>query len=305
MLPSSKRLLRDLHGVLLFDKPVGLSSNGALQRVRSLLGARKAGHTGSLDPLASGLLPLCFGEATKFSSHLLDSDKRYVVRLRLGVATDTLDRDGRVTQTAAVPWLSEDRIEAALASQRGLIQQVPPMYSALKHEGKRLYELARKGVDVARPARPIRIHSLVLLRVEDSLLELDVQCSKGTYIRSLAVDLARQLETVGHVEALRRTEVGGRGLDRAVSLDSLEALAPEARECRLLPVDALVDHLPRIDLDEVTAEKAGHGQPLEADVPATAEWVRLYGEAGFLGVGQVLEPGRVAPRRMLRQSSVD
>lgn len=301
-MPLNKRSFRDLHGILLLDKPSGMSSNGVLQRVRYLYAAKKAGHTGSLDPLASGLLPICFGEATKFSVHLLESDKRYQVRMALGMATDTADRDGQPIARCEVPALSEPLIEQALLSHRGDIMQVPPMYSALKHDGQRLYELARQGREVERPARSVRIHSLTLLGLGEHFIELDVVCSKGTYIRTLVEDIAKKLGTLAHVDWLRRTEVADRCVETAYCLKDLEGFTPERRESLLLPVDALVSQFDRIDLNEESTRKAAHGNPFDIDAPRAqpGTWLRLYGPQGFLGLGEWVSAGRIEPRRMLR-----
>lgn len=292
---------RDVNGVFLLDKSSGYSSNASLQKVRRLFRARKAGHTGSLDPLASGLLPICLGEATKFSGYLLNTDKRYRVRVRLGAETDTADSEGTVTVTRRVPALSVIMIETALAGFRGEIVQVPPMYSALKHQGQRLYDLARKGVEVERPARPITIHELRLIGFDATALELEVHCSKGAYIRTLAEDIGRVLGCGGHVEMLRRISVGPLTIAEAVTMERLETLAEAGRDALLLPIDLLVAHLPAVAVDEALSVLASHGNPLRvADAPGEG-WVRLYGRVmGFLGLGEVLEDGRVGPRRMLR-----
>lgn len=291
---------RPVHGLFLLDKASGYSSNASLQKVRRLFRAQKAGHTGSLDPLASGLLPICLGEATKLSGYLLNTDKRYAVRVRLGVETDTADSEGAAIRTQPVPPLSEALIETVLAGFRGDSQQVPPMYSALKHEGKRLYDLARRGLEVERPPRPITIHALNLLDFDAASLSLDVHCSKGTYIRTLAEDIGRALGCGGHVEMLRRTAVGTLSVDAACTVEQLEAEAPEARDARLLPLDTLVDHLPAIGLNETMSRFARQGNPLFVPQAPTRGWVRLYGhDSGFLGLGEILDDGRVGPRRMM------
>lgn len=294
---------RDIDGVLLLDKRSGYTSNSSLQRVRRLYRARKAGHTGSLDPLASGLLPVCLGEATKFSSFLLNTDKRYQVRIRLGAETDTADSEGAVTATRPVPPLSAPVIEQVLSGFRGEGAQVPPMYSALKQQGRRLYDLARRGVEVERPARPITIFSLQWLDFTDATIDLDVHCSKGTYIRTLAEDIGRALGCGGHVEGLRRTAVGSLDLAAACTIEHLETLTEAKRDALLLPMDGLVAQLPRVTLPDAMAVLARQGNPLFVPQAPTAGWVRLYGRtAGFLGLGEVLDDGRIGPRRMLRQS---
>ena len=297
---ESRPARRAISGVFLLDKASGYSSNSSLQKVKRLFRAQKAGHTGSLDPLASGLLPICLGEATKLSSYWLNSDKRYEVRVRLGAETDTADSEGSVTRTAPVPDLSEALIETVLARFRGAIEQVPPMYSALKHQGQRLYDLARKGVEVERPARPITIHALTLLGFDATTLTLDVRCSKGTYIRVLAEDIGRALGCGGHVEMLRRTEVGEFGLDLSCTMDRLEELPEPERDTLLLPPDSLVLHLPAVELNESMSVLAARGNPLFVPQAPVSGWVRLYGcSAGFLGLGEVLDDGRIGPRRVL------
>jgi tRNA pseudouridine55 synthase len=297
---ESRPARRAINGVFLLDKASGYSSNSSLQKVKRLFRARKAGHTGSLDPLASGLLPICLGEATKLSSYWLNSDKRYQVRIRLGAETDTADSEGSVTRTAPVPLLSEGLIEGFLARFRGSIEQVPPMYSALKHQGQRLYDLARKGVEVERPARGISIHALNLLEFDPATLTLDVHCSKGTYVRTLAEDIGRALGCGGHVEMLRRTGVGEFGLDAACTMDRLESLAEAERDVLLLPADCLVSHLPAVELNESMSLLMARGNPLFVPQAPVSGWVRIYGRsAGFMGLGEVLDDGRIGPRRVL------
>lgn len=290
---------RAINGVLLLDKASGFSSNSSLQKVKRLFRARKAGHTGSLDPLASGLLPVCLGEATKLSSYLLDTDKRYEVRIRLGEETDTADAEGAVTVTRPVPEMSEVLIEKTLHEFRGEGKQIPPMYSALKHQGQRLYDLARKGLEVDRPARPVTIHALKLLRFDATSMELDVHCSKGTYIRTLAEDIGRALGCGGHVEVLRRTGVGSLDIADALTINQLDMMLPEERDKALLPMDELVHHLPALEFNEAMSLLLCQGNPLFVPQAPTQGWVRLYGRsAGFLGLGEVLEDGRIGPRRM-------
>lgn len=296
---SSRKVFRHISGVFLLDKPTGLSSNGALQKVRWLFGAKKAGHTGSLDPLASGLLPVCLGEATKFSSHLLNSDKRYSVRIRLGAETDSADSEGAIIGSYPVPALSQELIESALNPLRGEILQVPPMYSALKHQGQRLYDLARKGIEIEREPRPVTIHEAKIQGFGAAWIDLDVLCSKGTYIRSLAQDLGRALGSGGHVEILRRTQVADCMIRDALTIEALEAVETQAREALLLPTDALVSHFPAIHLDEAATKVAGFGNPFNLPGGPDSGWVRIYGVNGFMGLGEVLEPGQIGPRRMV------
>ena len=293
---------RAINGVLLLDKASGFSSNSSLQKVKRLFRARKAGHTGSLDPLASGLLPVCLGEATKLSSFLLNSDKRYEVRIRLGAETDTADVEGTVTLTRPVPDLTEAIIEQVLQDFRGEGEQIPPMYSALKHQGQRLYDLARKGLEVDRPARPITIHSLTLLRFDATSMELDVHCSKGTYIRTLAEDIGRRLGCGGHVEVLRRTAVGSLKVMDAFTIDQLDVMTQNERDKVLMPMDELVSYLPSVEVNEAMSLMFCQGNPLFVPQAPSQGWVRLYGRsAGFLGLGEVLDDGRIGPRRMFQR----
>jgi tRNA pseudouridine55 synthase len=288
---------RKLDGVLLLDKPVGPSSSAVLQAVKRLLGAEKAGHAGTLDPLASGLLPLLFGEATKFAQHGLDAAKEYVADVRLGVATDTGDAEGQVTDRRAAD-VDDARIEAALAGFRGDIAQVPPMYSALKHEGRPLYALARAGQSVERAPRRIRIHELEVLGRKGDLLRLRIRCSKGTYVRQLAIDLGLALGTLAHLAALRRTGVGPFRIEQAVSLDDLQALDEAARRAWLLPADSLLAALPRVDLEEDQARRFTSGQTLRLQAPEGA--CRVYGrESALLGVGEVGPDSRLKPVRLI------
>jgi tRNA pseudouridine55 synthase len=293
---------RAIDGILLLDKPEGISSNAALQRAKRMLNARKAGHTGSLDPLATGLLPLCFGEATKISAFLLDADKRYRVTVKLGATTTTGDREGEVLQVRPVEGVDLGRVETVLARFRGDIEQVPPMYSALKHQGQRLYKLARQGVDVERPARPVTIFELNLLSWSSPELELDVRCSKGTYIRSLAEDIGEALGTGAHVTVLRRTGLGPFTGERMYRLEELEKEAPQALPDLLLPIDAALKGWPQVELSEDAAFYLCQGQAVFAPQVTAEGDVRLYRQgAGFLGIGTVLADGRVAPKRLLAQ----
>jgi tRNA pseudouridine55 synthase len=294
---------RDVDGIILLDKPLGLSSNQALGRVKYLLAARKAGHTGSLDPRATGLLPLCFGQATKVSGWLLDADKRYLAVALLGVETATGDLEGEVLRQMPVPELSDADIEAACAGLRGRIQQIPPMYSALKHEGQRLYDLARRGIEVERPARAVTIHSLWVEQVAPDRLHLEVHCSKGTYIRTLVQDLGRALGCGATVAELRRTGHGAFDAADMVSMATLEAAAAEggsqAVERWLLSADRALADRPEVRLDAASSRFLRQGQPVF--VPGVREMgpLRLYGAVGeFLGIGELQDDGRVAPRRL-------
>lgn len=289
---------RRLDGVLLLDKPGGMSSNAALQAARRLFRAEKAGHTGTLDPMATGLLPLAFGEATKFSQLLLDADKRYLARLELGVRTDTGDADGEVMRRSAVA-VDGAALLGALARMRGEIVQIPPMHSALKRGGVPLYKLARRGVVVERAPRRVRIGALDIVAWQGTRLELDVLCSKGTYIRSLADDLGEALGCGAHLTALRRTAIGRFEVAQAVALHDLERLDEAARELLLAPVDALVADMPRVDLEAEPAGRFRNGQPVRFPGLAAGELVRAYAAGRFLGLGLAKADGLVAPQRLV------
>jgi tRNA pseudouridine55 synthase len=287
-----------IDGVLLLDKPVGLSSHSALQRARFLLNAAKGGHTGTLDPFASGLLPVCLGEATKFAQFQLEADKTYVATLRLGITTTTGDPEGDVLETRPV-HARRDHLLALLPRYRGEITQVPPMYSALKHQGKPLYEYARAGIVIERPARRVRISTLELTDWGDGYCQLRVGCSAGTYIRTLAEDIGNALGCGAHLTALRRVASGGWQLSGAVDLDTLAALPAQARTARLLPVDALLGHLPRQDLDATLSARLRLGQRLvNTGEPGMC---RVYGPEGFLGIADCDHV--IRPRRLLGQST--
>ncbi|MCC5864679.1 MAG: tRNA pseudouridine(55) synthase TruB [Wenzhouxiangella sp.] len=285
-------------GILLLDKPVGLSSNAALARAKRVLGLRKAGHTGTLDPLASGLLALCFGEATKVAGFLLDSNKAYLAEATLGVVTDSEDAEGEVLERKPVADFSRADIEAALACFRGPIEQVPPMHSALKHQGQRLYELARRGETVDRPPRPVTIHALDLVEFALPRLSLHIACSKGTYVRSLIRDLGRQLGCGAHMSALRRTESQPFSLEQAVSLAQLEQLDRESARALLLSPDQALQHLPAMRLEAESARRLLQGQRLAGLAILPPGLVRVYAEAVFLGIGQTDGEGRLRPKRL-------
>ncbi|MDR6498688.1 tRNA pseudouridine55 synthase [Burkholderia ambifaria] len=293
---------RALDGVLLLDKPVGLSSNDALIRAKRLLLAKKAGHTGTLDPLASGLLPLCFGEATKFSQDLLEADKTYEATMRLGLRTATGDAEGEVIDTRPVEC-DRAAVEAALARFTGEIVQVPPMYSALKRDGKPLYEYARAGQTVEREGRNVTIHALDLLACEMPDVTFRVTCSKGTYVRTLAEDIGEALVCGAHLTMLRRTGVGALTLEHAVTLDALSDADESARDAWLLPVDALLSTFPSVRLDDACAKRFLHGQrlPLSELGPidaADGERVRVYDATRLLGVARKAN-GVLAPERLV------
>lgn len=287
---------RKVDGVLLLDKPQGLSSNTALQIARRLLNAEKAGHTGTLDPLATGLLPLCFGEATKFSSELLDADKAYEATLKLGVTTTTADAEGEALQTRPVA-VTQALLDAALAKFTGPISQVPPMYSALKRDGKPLYEYARAGVELEREARNVVIHKIELLDRQGDQVRIAVDCSKGTYIRTLAEDIGEFLDCGAHLTALRRTRIATITLDGAVTLEQLENAAD--RDALLAATESLLSDLPAAHLDAAASDRLLHGQPV-AVAGVSAPRYRTYAADGrFIGLCQLDAQGRLAPKRLV------
>jgi len=298
---------RPVDGILLLDKPLGFSSNDALQKVKNLFKASKAGHTGSLDPLADGMLPICFGAATKLSAFLLDADKYYQVRVKLGVTTATGDTEGEVLQTRSTEGIGREQIEQVLPRFMGTIAQLPPMYSALKHKGQRLYKLAREGVEVEREPRDITIHALELGEVDGDEFELSVHCSKGTYVRTLAEDMGEALGCGAHVVALRRTGVGPYSGLTMFTLDQVLEKAEqglEALDRLLLPVDTALGEWPAIVLSKDSAYYLKMGQPVLVPRAPTEGWVRLYeGEDAFLGVGQVQDDGKIAPKRLMAQNA--
>jgi len=295
---------RTISGILLLDKPAGITSNGALQKVKALFGAAKAGHTGSLDPLATGMLPICFGEATKFSQFLLDADKIYRVSARLGMATDTGDADGTVIVEHPVT-VSESEVFAALADFEGESAQIPSMYSAIKHRGEPLYRLARQGIEVVREPRPIRIDYIRPEGLLDNELRFELRCSKGTYVRTLVEDLGKVLGCGAHVTMLRRLRVGPYPVDEMVTLDELGALREqggfESLDRKLLPLSTSVADWPRAELGDTAASYLCQGQAVVADARPNEGKVSIYEASSgrFLGVGEILDDGRVAPSRLV------
>ena len=292
---------RNISGVLLLNKPKGISSNRALQRVRAMFNASKAGHTGNLDPMATGLLPLCFGEATKFSSYLLDADKAYIATARLGQVSDTGDAEGTIIQERPVPELSETQVREAMARFLGDIEQVPPMYSALKQNGQPLYKLAREGKTVERKARAVTIFELELLEWNAPDLTFSVRCSKGTYVRTLAQDIGEALGCGAHLVMLHRTHTGGfdatemLGFDRLQSERDLE----QSLDGYLLDTDVLVAHFPKKDLSAEETARILHGQDIACD-QVYVDKVRLYDDqARFIGLAESSEPGRLKPKRLV------
>ena len=304
---ARRRRGRLIDGILLLDKPMGVSSNHALQRAKRLFDAAKAGHTGSLDPLATGVLPLCFGEATKFSQYLLDADKAYTSTFTLGTSTATGDAEGEIMASIDAAHISQDDVERALAAFRGEIEQVPSMYSALKHEGQPLYKLARKGIEVERKSRRVVIKQLDICAFrggEKPEVDVYIECTKGTYVRSIAEDLGAALECGAHVSALRRTQAGPFGIDNCVTLATLEALQDggdiAAMDALLQPADASIEGMPRVSLSESAGFYLKQGQPVLVSNAPRSGMVRVALEDGeFLGVGEILDDGRIAPRRLI------
>ena len=298
---------RDVNGILVLEKPLNVTSNAALQRVKRMFGAAKAGHTGSLDPLATGVLPLCFGEATKFSQVLLDSDKKYLVTGKLGVQTASGDTDGEVVKQSPFDHVTEQAIVDVISQFTGVIEQVPSMYSALKHKGQPLYKLARQGIEVERKARKITIFTLELLSFKGDEFSLSVHCSKGTYIRNLVEDMGAALATCAHVVKLHRTDAGPYTSDTMVTFEQLDAALEkgghEEIDALLLPVSSSVAGWPEVELTDNSAYYLKQGQAVQVPQSPVEGMVRLSSEDGtFLGVGEILDDGKVAPRRLLKTS---
>lgn len=293
-----KKQKNKLHGVILLDKPTGKTSNAVLQRIKWLLNAKKAGHTGSLDPLATGLLPLCFGQATKVSEYLLNSHKKYTTVLKLGEVTDTLDSEGEVTSVKPVD-VSDDKLEAALKQFRGDIKQVPPMYSALKKDGQPLYKLARKGEVIDRPARDMTVHSLEARRIDDRHIELKVHCSSGFYIRSLCHDLGQVLGCGAHVVELRRTDIKALTVEQALTMEQLESDIENGKlDEFMLPIETLIEHMPKIEISDAQATSMLQGRVTSAEGLKTAELTRFYRTNGELfGLGEVSETGSIKAQK--------
>lgn len=315
-MPRRRNYGRPLTGVLILNKDPGMTSNHALQKAKRLFFANKAGHTGSLDPLATGVLPLCFGEATKFSSYLLDADKRYQSTFTFGATTTTADREGEITSESDASGLTLAAIEAEVENYRGDILQVPPMVSALKHNGQPLYKLARQGVEIERDARPVTIYEYRLLAFRPgprAELDVEIHCSKGTYIRSLADDLGKALGVGAHVSTLHRTLAGGFDIEQAVSLEVLEAERGEGRaevlDHHLLSAEVLLGDMPAITLDTHSGHYFRQGQAIMDTkvyrLGDQGDRVRVCQEDGqFLGVGEITDDGRVTPRRVVAQESL-
>jgi len=299
---ARRRKGRKIDGILLLDKPAGLSSNQALQKVKRLYQAQKAGHTGNLDGPATGLLPICFGEATKMSTFLLDSDKSYRSEVKLGINTSTLDATGEIVKTRPVPDLTKGDLEKILEKFRGVITQVPPMYSALKHDGERLYKLAQQGKEVKRKERVQQIYRLQAIDLTEDGFILEVDCSKGTYIRTLAEDIGEELGCGAHVKTLRRTAVGCFKINNAYTLDALEEMVarPDQLDLLLLPVDAGLTDLPKVELTEEVSFYFLNGQAVMVSSLPKFGMVRVYqGSERFLGLADVTGDGRIAPKRLI------
>jgi len=296
-------MLNKINGIFLLDKPLHLTSNQALQRVKHLFRAKKAGHTGSLDPLATGMLPICFGEATKFSQFLLESDKRYQVKARLGIKTTTGDAEGKIISEKPVSDVTLGRIKKILKSFLGEIQQVPPMFSAIKHQGKPLYELARQGIDIERASRKVTIHHLHLLRYHQDELEIDIHCSKGTYVRTIIEDIGEELNCGGHVTMLRRLHVFPYENSEMLMLNSLEEMVKQSLSLQkyLLPVETAVQSFPEVLLSTSAVFYIRQGQSVKvSNLNAETGFVRMYTQdRNFLGVGEIVEDSRVVPRRLV------
>ena len=306
---ARRRRGRAVNGVLILDKPLGLTSNAALQTCKRLFDAAKAGHTGSLDPLATGVLPLCFGEATKFSQFVLDADKAYTSTFVLGVGTDTLDVEGEITARADASNVDESILEGAIAALTGDIEQVPPMYSAIKRNGQPLYKLARQGLEVERASRPATIHEFECLAFRPGVaaeVDVAVRCSKGTYIRSLAEALGEKMGLPAHVSALRRTQAGPYALQESISVETLQEVAAngaDALDRCLYPMDGPLQTLPAVSLVESSTFYLQRGQPVLVPNAPKNGTLRLYSaDQRFLGIGEVLDDGRVAPRRLVNDS---
>jgi tRNA pseudouridine55 synthase len=301
---------RDVHGILLLDKPAGITSNDALQKIKRLYRAARAGHTGSLDKPATGMLPLCLGEATKVSSYLLNANKTYVAVAKLGVVTSTADAEGEILKTRQIPELNQLQFEKAIAQFIGDIEQVPPMYSALKIDGQRLYKLAYQGLEVERKSRPVTIHQIDLLRFDEDSFAIQVRCSKGTYIRTLVEDIGQVLGCGAHVSLLRRLSTGPFNEAQMISMESLENLSKKegdgALDQLLVPVDSALEHLTGVNLTEEMAYHLCLGQAVSVPNAPIEGLVRIYDhKREFIGIGTILDDGRVAPKRLLKTENKD
>lgn len=294
-----KRIKRNIHGVLLLDKPLGYSSNQALQKVKWLFQASKAGHTGTLDPLATGLLPICLGEATKFAQYVTDADKTYIANIKLGIKTTTGDAEGDIITTNPVN-VSQQQFEQACQQFIGNISQIPPMHSALKHEGKALYKYAREGLEIERKARHVTIQDITVISLDGSDAVINVRCSKGTYIRTLAEDIGSTLGCDAHLTGLRRTETAGYNIQDAMRIDQLEAMSTELRDQLLLPVDSAINVLPKVDISTEAAYFFRQGQAIWESGQIPDGSLRIYEEGGaFIGLGVRMQDGKIGPKRLV------
>ncbi len=301
---------KPIDGVLILDKPAKVTSNGALQQVKRLYRAQKAGHSGSLDPLATGVLPVCFGQATKFARFLLDADKTYIVTAELGVVTASGDADGEIIKKVPVPVLTQDRLEAVLAGFLGIIEQVPSMYSALKHQGQPLYKLARQGIVVERKPRKVNVYEIDLLRWQSPTFTLQVRVSKGTYVRTLVEDIGSALGTGAYVKGLRRVQAGPYALHQSVTVSTLTAVSEQqgldGLMGYLLPVDSTVSDWPEVVLAQSASRSLSQGQSIKLSLPVKEGWVRVVeADSRFLGVGEVLGNGHLVPRRLVSQAQTE
>jgi tRNA pseudouridine55 synthase len=295
---QKKSLRREIDGVFLLDKPLGFSSNQALKKIQWLFNAKKAGHTGTLDPMATGLLPICLGEATKFSHRLLDAHKSYIATIQLGITTSTGDQEGEVIAEKKVV-LNEAQLKDTLKKFIGDMTQIPPMYSALKFEGKPLYEYAREGIEIERKSRQIKIFDIKLINIEKSIITIEVLCSKGTYIRTLAEDIGQTMGCGAHLKGLERTQTGNFQLSEALSIEALEAMPMASREKALMPIDVLLEELSSIKLNMAELDAIKKGQSIDFNSKNDKE-VRLYSPSGqFVGVGQPDLKGRLFPKRLI------
>ncbi len=304
MTKKKKVFFRNISGILLLNKPLELSSNGALQRARYLFKAKKGGHTGSLDPKATGVLPLCFGEATKVSGYLLNSNKRYITTVQLGQTSSTGDTEGEILKSVAVTEFSDEKLQAVLKQFTGAITQIPPMYSALKHNGTPLYKLARKGIDIKRKEREITIYELKLLERTNDTLKLDIRCSKGTYIRTLAQDIGDELGFGAYITALERTEVSPFDCSKTYTLEDLQQLAEQDEKLldnTLLPIDSALNHYPQIILNDEETTQIKCGLKVSRNDIPNASLIRIYHESGeFIGIGRRSSDKLLAAKRMMR-----
>ena len=307
MTSQRKKKGRNIHGVLLLDKPPGITSNDVLQKVKRLFDARKAGHTGSLDKPATGMLPICFGEATKFTTFLLNADKHYYTRCQLGVETTTGDANGEVTRTHAIPVLSQNELSRVLAEFEGEIQQIPPMHSALKQNGQRLYKLAYQGIEVERKPRTVTIYSIKFIRYEADQLEIDIHCSKGTYIRTLVEDIGRRIGCGAHVFQLIRTGISDFTKEQMLTVAELLKLSESGLSSLdeiLLPIDSIIKQMPKVTLAHSISRYIENGQPVIIPHAPTEGLLRIYNQNhDFLGIAEVLEDGRIAPKRLVNLSA--